>query len=217
MLRKAAFRRVKNVMDSSDNGPFERAFKRVSGAFAKGWKPGEFDTTNKAYFDALRHLPIDRVIEGAERAIRTRTRFPKVAEWLADVGPSTTPGTAPPGMRYMGESERDAHARAAALRWRDDPCPCLDCQAAGVADRPLRFVPTLEDGGEAKAFNARRNAVEVVGHWAHGEELRRWYAAHDACMAAAPPPIRRALRLVMVAENVVDAMVREREPGEDDQ
>ena len=202
-------------MESSDLGTFERALKRVSGAFAKGWKPGEFDTTAKTYFDALRHVPIERVVEAAERGIRTRTRFPRVAEWLADLGPTTTPGTAPPGMRYMGEAERDEHARAAALRWRDEPCTCLECQAAGVLDRPLRFVPTLEDGVDTRAFNPRRNVVETVGHWAHGEELRRWYAARDVFFAAAPPPRRRALRLVTVAANVVDAMVREREPGEE--
>jgi hypothetical protein len=207
-------------MDSSDIGPFERAFKRVSGAFAKGWKPGEFDTTAKAYFDGLRHVSIDQVVDAADRIIRTRTRFPKVAEWLADVGATTGPGTAPPGMRYMSEAERDEQARAAARRWRNDPCACLLCQAAGVTDRALRFVPNSLDDLLERAFNPRRNAVEIVGHWAHGEELRRWYAAQAAFYATPiPPPLRRVFATLV--DEAVDTALRlmssrrEREPGEE--
>lgn len=190
-------------MESSDSGTFERAFKRVSGAFAKGWKPGEFDTTVKAYFEALRHVSIDVVVEAGDRCIRTRTRFPKVADWLADVGSSMAPGTAPPGMRYMTEAERDEHAQAAAQCYQDAPCDCLLCQSADVSTRALRFVPTVIDGSLERAFNPRRNVVEVVGHWAHGQELARWYAAHEACRTAWPQKYRRALRLV------------DREPGEE--
>lgn len=45
------------------------------------------------------------------------------------------------------------------------PCPCLECQAAGVSDRPLRFIPANE-------FNNKP-------HWAHGIELKRWLEAYE--------------------------------------
>lgn len=45
------------------------------------------------------------------------------------------------------------------------PCNCLECQAAGVTDKPIRFVPADEFHQKA--------------HWAHGEELRRWYEAYE--------------------------------------
>jgi hypothetical protein len=55
-------------------------------------------------------------------------------------------------------------------------------------------------------MHPRRQRVEVVGHWAHGDELRRWYAARAACLASAkkyPRLVRRVLALVA------------REPGEE--
>jgi hypothetical protein len=69
-------------------------------------------------------------------------------------------------------------------------------------------VPTLVDGGEERAFNPRRNQVEVAGHWAHGAELRRWWTARDAFFGLArrvQPALARRLALVL----------RDREPGEE--
>jgi len=48
--------------------------------------------------------------------------------------------------------------------------------------------------------------VEIVGHWAHGEELARWYAARDAFFALA----KRAPRTLFDAVAVI---VGDREPG----
>ena len=104
--------------------------------------------------------------------------------------------------------EQDDLARAERLRYEDTPCSCVLCFRAAVNDRPLRFVPTLtHDGGdELRAFHPQRRRVEVVGHWAHGEELARWYQARAACFsrAATSPTGRRVL-----------ALVGSREPGED--
>jgi hypothetical protein len=78
-----------------------------------------------------------------------------------------------------------------------------------MSDYALRFVPDDVHGVLDRAIDTVRNRVVVTGHWAHGDELARWYAARDAFFASAPrhTPIARAL-LVLVG--------REREPGCDD-
>ena len=65
-------------------------------------------------------------------------------------------------------------------------------------DRPLRFVPTRDGDTEARAFNSRRNVVEIVGHWAHGDELARYYAAQAAFYALRHhgPRVRALIALV---------------------
>jgi hypothetical protein len=79
---------------------------------------------------------------------------------------------------------------------------------AGVTDRELRFVPTLveDHSREERAFHPRRRRLEVTGHWAHGDELARWYVAREAFFARAPRrgPLARVL-----------ALVGTREPGEE--
>jgi hypothetical protein len=58
-----------------------------------------------------------------------------------------------------------------------------------------------------RAFDHVRHRLVHVGHWAHGDELARWYAARAACFAsvARSSPIARALAV----------LVPEREPGEE--
>ena len=88
-----------------------------------------------------------------------------------------------------------------------------ECQAAGVSDRPLRFVPTLVGEEEERAFNPQRQRVEMVGHWAHGEELRRWYEAREACYALWR---RAAVKYPhLVGRGMAMVVTREREPGEE--
>ena len=87
---------------------------------------------------------------------------------------------------------------------------CSACCRAGIDERPIRFVPTLVslvDDEYERAYNARRQQVEIIGHWAHGEELARWYAAHDHffALAAKTPRIARLLTMAGV----------EREPGQE--
>src|SRR4051794_41048901 len=64
-------------------------------------------------------------------------------------------------------------------RMRDDqnlgtPCSCLECQAAGVTDRPIVKVPPDE--------------FIHVPHWLHGEPLKRWWATRDAFLAQIRSP-----------------------------
>jgi hypothetical protein len=49
-----------------------------------------------------------------------------------------------------------------------------------------------------RAVDTERNRVVVTGHWAHGQELARWYVAREAFFASAPRrgPMARVLALV---------------------
>jgi hypothetical protein len=86
-------------------------------------------------------------------------------------------------------------------------CTCVPCIRAGVSGWPLRFVPShFDDGSEERAFNPVRGVVQLLGHWAHGDELAAWYASRDAAHAACPRgPLRSAL----------STLLAEREPGEE--
>jgi hypothetical protein len=88
----------------------------------------------------------------------------------------------------MRADEAAAYVRAERLRYEDDPCGCLACQAAGVTDRPLRYVPQFtHDDREERAWCPLHQKLVVVGHWAHGDELARWYAARDRFFTRAKP------------------------------
>ena len=74
-----------------------------------------------------------------------------------------------------------------------------------MTHRPRRFVPDEVNGVFDKAIDPVRNRVVVTGHWAHGDELARWYQAYETLFARAPrTPYGRAV-LALVS----------REPGED--
>jgi hypothetical protein len=186
-------------MDAADYGTFETAFKRLSSAlrFKPSDKDGELPRT---YFRLLMEHPLAAVLDAARACARTRVAFPKPAEWIAAI---ETPA-APPRVRQMPVDELAERDRAARLRYRDAPCRCADCCQAGVDDLAIRYVPTeLLTGEPEVAYDARRQRTEVVGHWAHGEELRRWYEAHAVV-------IQKAVRFPRLV-----AVVASREPGEE--
>jgi hypothetical protein len=166
-------------MDESDYGTFERAFGRASGAFrVKFRNTSEQTDLSRTYFRALESFRLDLVLHAFKTCLAKCRTFPKIVDVLAVLEPPTA--TCPPDRRQMSVDEAAEHWRATLARYHDDPCGCLLCQAAGVTDRPLRFVPTVVDGQEERAFNPTRKVVEVVGHWAHGEELRQWYETQEA-------------------------------------
>jgi hypothetical protein len=186
-------------MLESDFGPFESAFKRLSGALNRKWTTKEFKDVCRTYFEKLQHRDLVDVL-AAEHVLSKRQRWPKVGDWIAALPHEAT---APSGERVMRSDEASGYLTAKRLRYADDPCACLTCLAASVSDQRRRFVPDFVDDVEDKAFCPPLNKVVVVGHWAHGEELRRWYAARDAFMACAPKRFRRLLPATV------------REPGEE--
>lgn len=208
-------------MTETEFGTFDRAFGRVVGAYRLKLKPTEAEELTRTYFRVLEPFPLEEVLLAGKRCLTKYRRFPPAADWIAELTATAAAPAAAADVRQMGAFELEEYEHATRLRYTDQPCACAECAAAGVGDRSVRFVPTLFGGVEERAFNPRRKVVQVVGHWAHGEELRRWYEARDGFFALAPAGIVRLLhqrdRRSFTAR--VDAIFRplspEREPGEE--
>lgn len=179
-------------MESSDFGTFARALGRVSGAFQMRWKAGQLEELTRTYFRCLEPWPIADVVAAGKGCIQTLKHFPKAAEWIDGLQTQAAQrqATHAPAWRVMTEDERSTQASATARRYHDPPCACPACVAAGVAERPIRFVPTLVNGTEERVQWPGRQDTTVAGHWAHGAELARYYAAKEACLAAWPRKFR---------------------------
>lgn len=186
-------------------GTFDRAFRRVFGAFRLKLKAVELETLSRTYFKVLDGAPLADVLTAGKTCLLTCPKFPTIAQWSAAL-PVPAIAHVSADLRVMRTDEREAYTRAEALRWSDAPCGCWPCENAGMADYALRFVPDDVHGVLERAIDTVRNRVVVTGHWAHGDELARWYYARDAFFASAPrrTPLGRAL-LVLVS----------REPGEE--
>jgi hypothetical protein len=182
-------------MTSGDVGTFDRAFRRVLRAYPvqARLKPDDVETLCHTYFRVLDASPLDDVLAAGRACLLTCTKFPTVAEWARHLSPVVAPVAA--DLRVLGADERAAHAHAETVHYDDAPCGCEECRDAGVADRPLRFVPDEGPGGLERALDLERNRIVVTGHWAHGDELGRWYRARDAFYASASrrSPLGRAL------------------------
>jgi hypothetical protein len=184
-------------VNDEDIGPFESAFRRLSGALNRKWTAAEFRTAVSVYFDALKHADLADVL-AAETTLRSRNRWPKAGDWLAAL-PVRRPASN--GERVMRTTEVDEYMRALRLHYHGEPCDCVLCQSAEVTHLPLRFVPDFCNDMEERAFCPPLNHIVTTGHWAHGDELRRWYAAKQEFSQR--PAASRVLRLLS------------REPGED--
>lgn len=165
-------------MNAGDEVQFAAVFSRLRSIFPLRGEHSEIQQIVQSYFRVLIRFPIRAVEAGADAWITTGTRFPKPAEWL---------GAIPRGSKLadilpMPEDEAAEHQRATNLFYEDEPCGCHLCAKAGVSHRMLRYVPDTDaDGRDARMKIGDK--VVVRGHWAHGEELKRWYAARDAFMS----------------------------------
>lgn len=195
------------AMTELDRVTFDRAFRRVCGAFRLKVKEGELEELSRTYFRILETAPLEDVLAAAKNCLATCHKFPKPAEWLQAL-PVPPAAASRADLRVMGTTEREEYARAEGLRYEGAPCGCLLCQEAEITYRPLRFVPDEILDVLDKAFDTVRNREVITGHWAHGEELARWYVARDAFYASTPRrgPMARVLALVG----------GDREPGCDD-
>jgi hypothetical protein len=188
-----------------DYAIFAKTCDRMLVVFQRRIPPGEREELTRALFTLLSAHDIEDVIAAGKRCSEKLKAFPKPVDWLAEL--QAVRPAQPKDCRTMRAEEAEELAAAAAMNYAAAPCDCADCAAAGVTDRPLRFVPSTFDGDEIeRAFNGQRGQIEVVGHWAHGHELRRWYTARDHFFALK----RRAPRALLVA---VGLLVGEREPG----
>ena len=174
------------------------------------------DTLGEVYFKALQSFPLRQVQAGGERCTACLKRFPKPVEWKELI-----PRPGPVGIPELSSLEAREFLEAEACFYECPPCRCEACQRAGVTDQPLRYVP---DDDERKA----RIGEKVIrrGHWAHGDELRRWYVAKETFWTQAragglgprvfdPPSGGRRRRAGFKRLVPVPVPVPAREPGED--
>lgn len=140
----------------------------------------EIGALSKAYFTSLRRYSIAELQAGAQAWMQRGKFFPKPAEWRESI-PRHAPGVQ--ALVPLAPSEAAEYLDAERRRWEGEPCGCRRCVGAGVDHRLLRFVPECDDA-ERDVRGLIGQRVVVRGRWIHGEELRRWYEARDAFMAA---------------------------------
>lgn len=197
-------------MTDLDLNPFLDTFRELRGVLVhRRLEEKEESQQESAYFHALRRYPFPDVRVAADSILRSTSKFPSPAEWIAALP------KARPDARQLHASEAREFVRARDLGWTDEPCDCVSCRAANVTMRRLRFVPTVDErtGETDQAIDARGQLV-TPGHWAHGWELSRWYASHATYQKAlrateqgkAMPALSEAERATLV-----------REPGSDDE
>jgi hypothetical protein len=170
-------------MHADDFSTFDRAFRRVCGAFRLKLKVEEASELTQTYFRLLESHSLDDVLDSGRTLLASAKRFPLAAEWLSVLETTARAKhreTATVDRRQMTQSEIDEWEDADRLRFEGQPCLCADCVRANIDEQPIRFVPTVRDAdGYELAFNPRRKVVQIAGHWAHGDELARWYAARE--------------------------------------
>lgn len=214
-------------MDAEDRPRFSQAFRRMTNAFRVRLKGDALDELELTYFKILSAARIDDVLEAGKVCLATRRTFPKAAEWLQALPAGDDSASDKPDVRVMSTEEASEYLRAERLRYEDTPCDCLSCQIAAVTHLPRRFVPDVtDDGRDERAVCQAKNAIVTVGHWAHGEELLRWYAARDAFYAQGGATFLKPNRLGFTyvpppnaprAPGRVLAYAGGRVPGEDDE
>lgn len=154
---------------------FADVFRAVQRVFPLRGEDHEIKQVMGAYFKALRRYPLSAVQAGADEVLVRSKHFPKPAEWIDAI-----PSRRGPSVEIETMSEADAldYRRAESLKYDGPPCSCRSCVEAGVSERPLRFVPEQNpDGSDRKVRDVRGDRVVTAGHWAHGQELARWYEA----------------------------------------
>jgi len=165
-------------MTPDDYPKFGEVFRRLAQTFRLRLKAPELEALATTYFKLLQGWTLDEVMTAGKTCLTTLKRFPQPVDWLAALPIKTNVAA---DVRWMGADEAREYLRAESLHYEDNPCDCLLCQAAHVTDKPLRFVPEfLADYNQPeRAFHPEKNAVVIAGHWAHGDELARWYTARD--------------------------------------
>lgn len=176
---------------------FRQSFDRLCATFRVRLKPVQANDLCRSYFQVLEGFPLDEVLTAGKACLSKSRTFPRPAQWLAELSVGAAI-VVPADRRVMTIHEVAELAEAERLRYTGNLCHCQDCYRAGVDDKEMRFVPTLVGDEEERAFHPTRKQVTVVGHWAHGEELARWYQTRGVFFAliSKQPRFSRALALV---------------------
>lgn len=164
-------------MRDSDGVAFAAIFSKLRTLFPLRGGAVEIQQIADSYFRVLMRFPLRAVEAGAEAWIEKGEHFPKPAQWLQSI-----PRQKSAEYLTMPDDLASEHRRAVELHYQDEPCRCHECKRAEVTHRMRRYVPE-EDGDGQDARMMLDGKVVVRGHWAHGDELARWYAARDGYLA----------------------------------
>lgn len=164
-------------MDANEEREFGALFLKLRNVFNLRGDKADVREAMQVYFRVLRLFTLRQVEAASDVWITRGARFPKPSEWLDAI--PRTPGA---GLLPMHDDDAREYHRACDLYYEDEPCYCHLCKAAGVSHRMLRYVPDT-DSDDRDVRMRIGDRVVVRGHWAHGEELHRWYAARDRFLA----------------------------------
>jgi hypothetical protein len=165
-------------MRDADQLAFSAVFLKLRKIFGLRGDQGDLNQVMESYFRAMLRFPLRAVEAGADAWIAKGEHFPKPAQWMACM-PSQQNALALP---VMVEPDVTEYRRAISLHYEDEPCGCHECKSADVSHRMLRYVPDSDRDDQDVKLQLDGKVV-VKGHWAHGQELARWYAARDAYFA----------------------------------
>jgi hypothetical protein len=158
-----------------DLGAFMSIFRGLIKMFPKRGDEDEITDLAHAYFAAFRRFSIAQLQAGADVWKLRGKFFPKPAEWIECIPRSAGASVALSPLSAVDAAE---HLDAERRSYEADPCGCRRCVGAGVSHRFLRFVPEEdEQGRDARGLIGER--VVTRGHWAHGDELARFYVARE--------------------------------------
>lgn len=161
-------------MTDQDYEAFGKEFKRLSAALEPfKQSPEQLNSRIDAYFHALKKLPLSVVTAKADEWLKREKKFPVPAQWVSVIVHTAVelPVLTPREAQEWQAAERQG--------WESEPCDCPRCVSAGVSEKPARFVPEFDrEDRDVKARIGDR--IVTVGHWAHGDELARWYTARAA-------------------------------------
>lgn len=186
-------------MHDSDLSAFMTVFHKLRGVFPTRGSAAEASDTAGVYFNLLRDYSLEAVSAGAEAYLGTGKFFPKPADWIGAIPRELSTGGVP-----MSPFEAREHQRAVAKGYQDEPCGCQSCVSAGVSHRFLRYVPDIgPDGNDVRLVLG--GAIVARGHWAHGQELARFYAAKDAYTEAHQKLIKKLRTMPKVTPRQIAA------------
>lgn len=156
----------------TDLPSFQRVVVQLAAAVGKKLD----DTVVPTYFRLLQGQEFIDVARSADAWAQRSKFFPKAAEWL-ELARSMPKGEP---LLEMARDEATEWIDAERRGFEADVCSCRECCEARINDqmddKPLRFVPTTDRWGHTeKRLLGQREVLR--GHWAHGEELARWYQA----------------------------------------
>jgi hypothetical protein len=138
----------------------------------------DFVAQMRSYRRVLRAVPVADLLRGAETWAGRESRFPRPAQWRGAVREST------PGAPQAPAADAQAWLEAERQGFEAPSCTCAPCVASGADWRPLRFVPDVDRHGATIPMLVGTRQV-ARGHWAHGEELVRWWVAQGKFWEAA--------------------------------